>query len=199
MVTTAAISAVSGFTTTSSTTTTTSALSMIEEASSYTNLQQKVDIAPPPMKEPEETNNNNNNNNAFFASPDAENTMDIQMAASSEVQVKKTRKIAKFQVDDGGNGIMMETNKPFPTVHAVKPLSVVSPKKAVLAKQGIMMASKPDRSVPKGGVKTKVEPSESSTTVPNHSTFKWRPAAVTPDGKIEWQQREIDCMIKPAE
>jgi hypothetical protein len=131
---------------------------------------------------------------AFFASPSED--MEIQMSTAVG-SPSKTRKIAVFHPENGGNGIMMETNKPFPTVHQVRPL-VVSPKKAVLDKQGIMMASKPDRSVPKGGIKSKVEPSESSTTVPNHSTFKWRPAAVK-DGKIQWQQREIDCMIKPAE
>ena len=191
-----AAQAVSGFTSSlNNGNTRSSARFMIEDPSAYTSVESKVDIAPPTMAEPTEEPKPATDSNAFFASPEADSSMDIQMASTTATN---TRKVAVFSNDNDGNGIMTETNKPFPTVHAAQPPLVVSPEKAVLKSQGIMMSSSPDKAVPKSKAIGKGEPAESSTTVPNASTFKWRAAAL--DGtKVQWQQREIDCMIQPAE
>lgn len=172
-------------------------LSMLENSANYSAVSTPSssdipNIAPPPMSLPKQEEQD-----SFFASPTDASSMDIQMEASSEpaTAVEGVKKIVKFQTD-GDNGIMMECIRPYPTVHKVTPLSL-GQKKAGFMKEGIMMAA--TRSLPKAKKDTSPEPKESSTMLPNNSSFKWKPAAVSSDGKLQWKQREIDCMPMPAE
>ena len=176
-------------------------LNMLENPSDYSSSvssETKVDIAPPAMAEPakEETKSSSS---AFFASPESDNDMEVgsslaAAATSSTSTTTATRKVVKFFQDNSGDGIMMESNKPFPTEHKVMPLKTGS-KIAVPKPQGLMMAVN-NAAVPPAP-KTKETPAESSTTVPNTASFKWKQASL--DGsKVVWQQREIDCMIQPA-
>jgi hypothetical protein len=172
-------------------------------------------MPPPPQAQPEEQG-------TFFASPSDEAFMDIQMPSSSSsasssqptvvsafmdttttplttttTTAVSSNRVVKFQ-SDGENGIMMECNRPFPTVHPVTPLSL-GQKKAGFKPEGIMMAATPSVPKPKKSKSSSLTPKESSSTHPNTSTFRWKPAVVTPNGKLAWHQREIDCMPMPAE
>ncbi|KAG7363870.1 hypothetical protein IV203_037071 [Nitzschia inconspicua] len=187
-------------------------LSMLENVNDYsamastgfTSSNDIPNIAPPPMMPPQEQPQQQDQN-AFFASPSDDSSMEIQMSpslivpeptvATSTSTTTAAKKVVRFK-PDGDNGIMMECNRPFPTVHKVTPLSS-GQKKAGFKPEGIMMAA--TRSLPKAKKDKSPPPKESSSMKPNTSTFKWKPAAVTPNGKLQWEQREIDCMPMPAE
>jgi hypothetical protein len=197
-----------------------SSLAMLENTADYSSMasfsttsssssSDKPNIAPPPLMSPPQQQEEEQN--AFFASPSDENSMQIEMStpamstttvATTTTTTTAVKKVAKFHTD---GGIMMECIRPFPTVHKVTPLSL-GHKKAGFKKEGIMMAA--TSSLPKPTKKDNnnsssplltLQPKESSSMQPNTSSFQWKPAAVTPDGKLQWKQREIDCMPMPAE
>jgi hypothetical protein len=204
--------------------TTTSSLSLLDNSADWSSLvsgsssssssssnssSDIPNIAPPPMmmppSQPEEAN-------AFFASPSDDPSMDIEMSSSSSsssslssfsqqpsvalASTSPSKKMVKFQTD---GGIMMEFNRPYPSVRTVTTTLSWGQKKAQFRPEGIMMAATSSVPKPKKSKSSSSSPKESSSTQPNASSFRWKPAAVTPNGKLQWQQREIDCMPMPAE
>lgn len=178
-----------------------------------------TNIAPPAMNLP--TTPQQVQEDAFFASPSDDTPMPMEMtspvepdqqafkaaaaaAAAATFAVapisaptpQTTRKVVKFTSD---GGIMMRANKPFPTKHKVKPL-LLGHRKAGFKPEGIMMAA--TKSVPQKkknkNAPPSLNPKESSSTHPNTATFQWKPAAVAPNGKLQWRQREIDSLPMPA-
>jgi hypothetical protein len=192
-----------------------SRLSMLENSAEYSFIasgsssgnSDVPNIAPPPIMFPPQPEEQN----AFFASPSDDSSMDMDISSSSSsssqpaVALASTittstttsslsKKMAKFQSD---GGIMMECNRPYPSAHPVTALAL-GQKKAGFKPEGIMMAATSSVPKPKKS-KSSSPPKESSSMQPNTSSFRWKPAAVTPNGKLQWRQREIDCMPMPAE